>query len=236
MLSPVRDAFRAGLRETPWSEKLRADFIRWRSNPKIYDGPDLARWLDSMTYEQLLTKEIGLDPAVARYADPILAAAAGGLGSDVISAQCAAQVGLPGTRNGNGAVSHSLSEALPFSSSFPGGNDGIQRHVLKKLVPRAIAGEGFAGIMNGRIQFAELDKRTNPTRIRLGATAIRVTNLANGLVEVVYSVGGKLHKTTAKGVVMANGAWSSQYIVADVGDAYREAFKDFVRAPMLVAS
>lgn len=231
----VRDAFRTGLSDTPWSEKLRADFARWRSNPKVYDGSDLPRWLDGMTYEQLLTKELGVDPAVARYADPILAAAAGGLGSDVISAQCAGQVGLPGTGNGR-SRSYSLSEGLPFSSSFPGGNDGIQRHVLKKLVPRAIAGEGFAGIMNGRIQFAELDKAGNPTRIRLGATAIRVTNLPNGSVEVVYSVGGKLYKTTAKGVVMANGAWNSQYIVADVGDSYREAFKDFVRAPMLVVN
>ena len=35
---------------------------------------------------------------------------------------------------------------------------------------------------------------------------------------------------------MANGAWSSQYIVADVGENYREAFKDFVRAPMLVVN
>jgi hypothetical protein len=74
----VRDAFASGLGETPWSEKLRADFTRWRSNPKVYDGPDLARWLDGMTYEQLLTKEMGLDPAVARYADLILAAAAEG--------------------------------------------------------------------------------------------------------------------------------------------------------------
>lgn len=232
----VRDAFGSGLAETPWSEKLRADFTRWRSNPKIYDGPDLPRWLDGMTYEQLLTKEMGLDPAVARYADPILAAAAGGLGSDVISAQCAAQVSLPGTLNGAATNSRRLSDRVQYSSSFPGGNDGIMRHVLKKLVPRAIAGEGFAGILNGRLQFGEFDKPGNPTRIRLAATAIRVTNLPNGSVEVVYSVGGKLHKTTAKSVVMANGAWSSQYIVADVGDAYREAFKDFVRAPMLVVN
>ena len=41
------------------------------------DGPDLARWLDGMTYEHLIVKVMGLDPAVARYADPILAGAAG---------------------------------------------------------------------------------------------------------------------------------------------------------------
>jgi spermidine dehydrogenase len=233
----VRDAFGGGFDDTPWSAKLRADFRRWRENPKVYDGTDLPRWLDSMTYEELLVKHLGLDVAVARYADPILAGAAGGLGSDVISAQCAAQIGLPGTANGGaGRGSHKLAEMLPLASSFPGGNDGIMRHVLKKLVPDAVAGDGFAGILNGRVRFDALDRRTNPTRIRLGATVVRVTNLPNNSVEVVYHKDGRLHKTTAAGVVMANGAWSSQYIVADVPESYREAFADFVRAPMLVVN
>ena len=136
-LRMVRDAFGGGFSETPWSDALRADFVKWRSSPRVYDGDDLARWLDTMTYEELLVKHLGLDAAVARYADPILAGAAGGLGSDVISAQCAGQIGLPGTTNGRGGrvPSHKLSDTLGFISSFPGGNDGIMRHVLKKLVP-----------------------------------------------------------------------------------------------------
>ena len=182
---------------------------------------------------------MGLDPAVARYADPILAGAAGGLGSDVISAQCAAQIGLPGTDERPRCARRrrtSSSDTLGFISSFPGGNDGIMRHVLKKLVPDAIDGQGFAGVLNGRVRFDALDRPANPTRIRLGATVVRVTNLPNGSVEVVYHQDGRLHKTTAGGVVMANGAWTSQYIVADVPDSYREAFTDFVRAPMLVVN
>jgi len=232
----VRDAFGAGLNETPWSEALRRDFVRWRSSPKVYDGADLPRWLDGMTYEQLLVRELKLDPAVARYADPILAGAAGGLGSDVISAMCAAQIGLPGTANGAGGRSHKLADTLQGTSSFPGGNDGIMRHVLKKLVPDSIEGDGFVGVLTGRLRFAALDRKSSPTRIRLGATAIRVSNLPNGGVEVIYFHDGRLHRTTGSGVVMANGAWSSQYIVADVGEAKREAFKDFVRAPMLVVN
>jgi spermidine dehydrogenase len=232
----VRDAFGAGLNETPWSETLRQDFMRWRSNPKVYEGADLRRWLDGMTYEQLLVRELKLDPAIARYADPILAGAAGGLGSDVISAMCAAQIGLPGTANGARGSSHRLAEMLPFVSSFPGGNDGIMRHVLKKLTPDAIDGAGFAGVLNGRVRFSALDHKNNSTRIRLGTTAIQVRNMPNGRVEVLYFKDGRLHRTTANGVVMANGAWSSQYIVADVGESYREAFKDFVRAPMLVVN
>jgi len=235
----VRDAFGAGLSDTPWPEPLRRDFVRWRSNPKIYDGPDLARWHDGMTYEHLIVKVMGLDPAVARYADPILAGAAGGLGSDVISARCAAQIGLPGTGNGPGGgrwQSQRLADTLEDGTSFPGGNDGIMRHVLKKLVPDSIAGTGFAGVLNGRVRFAEMDRRGNPTRIRLAATAIRVTNQPDGTVEVIYAQGGRLHRTSARGVVMANGAWSSQYIVAGYPDGHREAFRDFVRAPMLVVN
>jgi spermidine dehydrogenase len=231
----VRDAFRSGLKETPWSEKLRADFLRWRSDPKVHEGDDLARWLDTMTYEELLVGKLGLDPEVARYADPILAGAAGGLGSDVISAQCAAQIGMPGTGNGeNHPVK--LADILPVVSAFPGGNDGIMRHVLKKLVTKAIDGEGFAGVLNGKIRFEELDREDNPTRLRLAATAIRVANRPDGGVDVIYSQGGRLYRATAGGVVMAGGAWSSQYVVADAGAEYREAFKDFVRAPMLVVN
>jgi spermidine dehydrogenase len=232
-LRMVRDAFGAGLKDTPWSETLRNDFLRWRSNPKIYDGPDLARWLDTMTYEELLVRELKIDPAVARYADPILAGAAGGLGSDVISAQCAAQIGLPGTGNGESA-SHKLADATLIA--FPGGNDGITRHVLKKLSPNAIAGEGFAGVLNGTIRFEELDRKGNPTRIRLNATAVRVANRADGAVEVIYAKEGALHRTIAGGVVMAAGGWSSSYVVADASPEYREAFQDFVRAPMLVVN
>jgi spermidine dehydrogenase len=237
-LTMVRDAFGAGLADTPWPEALRRDFVRWRSNPKFYEGADLARWLDGRTYEQLLVKEIGLDPAVARYADPILAGAAGGLGSDVISAQCAAQIGLPCTSNGDTQrrTTNRLADSLSLISAFPGGNDGIMRHILKKLVPDSIAGEGFAGILNGRLRFEAMDRAGNQTRIRCGATVVRVANRPNGSVDVVYFKDGKLHRTTAGGVVMANGAWSSQYVVADLSESHREAFTDFVRAPMLVAN
>jgi len=237
-LRMVRDAFGAGFDQAPWSDTLKSDFRRWRSNPKVYEGAELARWLDGMSYEELLVKQLGLDPAIARYADPILAGAAGGLGSDVISAQCAAQIGLPGTTNGRGGGpgAYKLANTLPFVSSFPGGNDGIMRHALKKLVPGAISGDGFAGIMNARVRFEALDDRANPTNIRLGATVVRVTNVPNGAIEVVYTKDGRLHRTVGAAAVMANGAWASQYIVADVPESHREAFADFVRAPMLVVN
>ncbi len=35
----VRDAFGAGFQQTPWSETLRRDFVRWRSSPKSMRAP-----------------------------------------------------------------------------------------------------------------------------------------------------------------------------------------------------
>lgn len=239
-LTLVRDAFGAGFDQTPWSPALRNDFQKWRSNPKVYGGPDLPRWLDGMTYEQLIVRELKLDPAVARYVDPILAGAAGGLGADVISAQCAGQIALPGTLNG--AVSRfggtrKLADNLKFGSSFPGGNDGIMRHVVKKLVPAAIAADGFAGILNGPLQFDAFDRPGSPTRIRVGATVIQASNRPDGTVEVLYVTDGdRVHRTVGRGVVLAGGQWVSQYLAADLPDTYRQAFNDFVRAPMLVVN
>jgi len=233
----VRDVFGAGFKDTPWSQTLRRDFIRWRQSPQYYKGKDLDRWLDSMTYEDLLVRDLGLNVAVARYADPIIASGAGGLGSDVISAQLAHKLGLPGTANGvdEGNDNHKLADE-PTIASFPGGNDGIMRHVLKKLVPDAIAGEGFAGILNGALRVEALDRPDNPTRIRLNSTAIRSTNMQNGRVELVYLRDGTLHRVTGNAAVMAGGAWSTQHILGDLDDSQRDAFKDFVRAPMLVVN
>ncbi len=75
---------------------------------------------------------------------------------------------------------------------------------------RSDRASGTANGAGGRVRFGSLDHKNNRTRIRLGATAIRVSNLPNGSVEVVYAQNGRLHRTVATGVVMANGAWSSQ--------------------------
>lgn len=65
---------------TPYSADLRRDLLRWREEPAQPfdgDGEALKRWLDTMTYEDYLTKYRKLSPDVARFADPVLASGAG---------------------------------------------------------------------------------------------------------------------------------------------------------------
>ena len=85
----VTSIWKRELEGAPFSDKVKRDFISWRAtgaNPP--PGDDLARWLDSMTYQHYLEKILGLGPEVTAYADPILAGAIG-LGCDALSAYAA---------------------------------------------------------------------------------------------------------------------------------------------------
>jgi spermidine dehydrogenase len=195
-----------------------------------------------MTYEQYLVNVMGLSPEVARYADPILAAAIG-LGADVLSAYSAYQISLPGFQGfaPPSSTPRSFKLSQMRTDSFPGGNDGISRHFVKALVPEAITGAArFEDVLNGRVNFDALDRRDAPTRIRVGATVVRVEHEApgklDGDVRVTYVKDGKPYIVTARGVVMATGGWSAKHVVRDLPAAYTEAFGHFPRSPMLVVN
>ena len=195
----VRDAFASGLAETPWSEKLRADFTRWRSNPKVYDGPDLPRWLEWNDLRAVADEGVGARSGGSTIRGPDSRCRRGRARQqcDLGSVRRTVELARHAQRGGHQFTAAERPGAIQLV--VPGWERRRSSATCSRSSsPRAIAGEGFAGILNGRLQFGEFDKPGNPTRIRLAATAIRVTNLPNGSVEVVYSVGGKLHKTTAK--------------------------------------
>ena len=240
-LAFARNPFANGLADVPWPEPLKRQFMRWRTwTERPHAGDDYDRWLDSMTYDHYITSVMGLDPAVARYVDPIMASGIG-LGSDVLSAYAAYQIRLPGFDGYRKLLpSRRLADAHEVLSSFPGGNDGIARHYLKWLNPEAIRGGAtFAEILNGRLRFDALDREGAATRLRLGAMVVRVREDGRSRgapVEVVYVRDGRIERARAARVVMANGGWSTQHVVSDLPAAYRDAYSHFVRAPMLVVN
>ena len=91
-------------------------------------------------------------------------------------AYAANQIRLPGFQGFTGTVPSRELATQKLVSSFPGGNDGIMRHLLKSLVPAAIQGGAtFGEIQNGRVDFAMLDHPQNQTRVRVSSTVINVT-------------------------------------------------------------
>jgi len=233
----VAGFWESGFADTPYPEKVRKDFMRWRSTPdRQYDGNDYDRRLDSITYKDYLEKVLKLDPEVTRYADPVLASVVG-LGCDVISAYAAAQVMMPGFPEFQGHRSLKNSHW----HSFPGGNDGFSRYFIKALIPRAVEGrKRFADIHNGRIIFPELDREGNKVRLRLGSSVVGVrqeNGFAQGKnVTVLYLRDGKLFRVKARSVVMACGSRLSRKVVSNLPAGHAEAYGRFHVSPMLVAN
>ena len=179
---------------------------------------------------------MGLGPAVTGFADPVLAATVG-LGCDVISAYAAYQIGMPGFKNHLGWKKLSESQW----HSFPGGNDGIARHLVKLLIPKAIKrGNSFEDIMNQKVRFEMLDLPENKVRLRLGAIVVRVKHEADPdksrFAWVYYRIGEEVFRIKARSVVMASGNWVAGKIITDLNSEYREAFTHFYRSPMLVVN
>ena len=122
----------------------------------------------------------------------------------------------------------------PGGISFPGGNTTFARHLVRALIPDSIAGDlSFAGVLNAPVNFAALDRPDSPTRIRLGATVIRVEHAAGGGVAVIYEKGGKLYRTRAPQVVMASAGWINRHLLADIPGDLRAAYGEFHYAPAL---
>ncbi len=222
---------------TPYSEKVRKDFLRWRNiMDRQYDGEDYGHWLDSMTYKDYLEKILKLDPEITRYADPVLASVVG-LGCDVISAYTARQVSMPGFPEFQGH--RSLKNT--HWHSFPGGNDGFSRYFIKALIPDAIeGGKSFADIYNGRVLFTAMDREGSKVRLRLGSSVVGVEQKGSPVqgknLTVIYLRDGKLCRLKARSVVMACGSRLSRTVVSGLPISHAEAYGQFHVSPILVAN
>ena len=240
----VKDIWSNYFRESPFSKKAQLDLLAWRNGTRRWEErEDLGPWLDSMTYKEFLEKYMGFDPAVVRYADPILAAAIG-LGCDAISAYGAYQIEMPGfqafTRNYQ--TPPRPSELPPHvSNMFPGGNSGLARYFIKRLIPGSIRGtRSLEDVLTERINFDALDRATNNVRLRLNSTAVRVehSSAANKAehVNIIYTQKGKAYCVKARGVIMAGGGWSTRRVVRDLPNEHRKAYSQFHYSPMLVVN
>src|SRR6267154_2912686 len=192
------DTYGKGLDSVPYPMQIvndlksaRADLMNWyhkvgsptdpadNSDPK-YD------YLSPMTFDQYLTQTKGFHPAVSdfytRYA------------VDALSGTCS-QV------SAYTSISFIAAEYYP-TFSYPGGNSGMLRHVVKWLIPGAISGSSDADIINNPFNFSAMDATSNNVRIRQGAMVLR-GDTTNTNASVVYFLNGKFYRATAKAVIFA---------------------------------
>jgi spermidine dehydrogenase len=232
----VRDPWSDDLRRAPLSTQARESWLAFKHRAHAVTHGDDAqtdRWLDTMSYGDLLVRELRLSKDVFRLADPLVATGDFGVSCDAISAYAAKLLGLPGTVERDEGTA-------PDVFSFPGGNAAIMRHIVKAMMPDAIGGtRAFGDVLNGPIAFDVLE-RPGPTRIRLGATVVAVRHDGeperSQTVDVTYAVDGRLQQVRARAAIVAAGGWIARRIVRDLPASYTAAFAQFHHAPILVAN
>ncbi|HWC96122.1 MAG TPA: NAD(P)-binding protein [Candidatus Sulfopaludibacter sp.] len=212
----TNNIFAHNLDATPFSDPVRRDLLKWRNTTG--GSEQVQRHLDSITYRQYIESELGLSPEVTKFAEPVTGLICGAT-PDAVCARAA----------------HTL--VRPTSSqpgiSFPGGNTTFARHLVKALIPRAIPGNlAFDDVLANSVDFRALDAPDAPTRLRLGATVVRVQHEAAG-VSVVYEHGGKLYRSRARAAIAASAGWANRRILADLPPALASAYDDFTYAPAL---
>jgi len=234
LIDPYRNRFKGA----PIPAAMKNELLQWRNksadpgNAPVfeYPGDAASRRLDSMTVEEHLMEQ-GLSRETIRTMLPDEGGGFG-LGADVLSAYTTYAFD----------ELHSVDDTPETGwYAFPGGNAGIARHIVKTLIPDSIAGpHTLSAICENKVNFAALDRRGQPARVRLGATVVRVEHdkqpQNSEFVWVTYTQGAKVYRLKARSVVMAGGCWTTKLVVRDLPATHREAYAQFYRSPCMMAN
>ncbi len=237
------------LQEAPFSESAKADYRRLVTEktdylPGLSSDEKKAR-LARMSYNSFLSDLVKVNPEVVKLfqnmPQPLF-----GVGFDAVAAQDAWGLGAPGFAGmnldpgpGKGMNRDAIpnKEAEKYFFHFPDGNASIARLLVRNLIPRAIPGQSATDVVLARANYAKLDEKSSPVRIRLNSTAVRVKHQgdpdsAKG-VEVAYARDGKVYTVKAAHCVLACWHVVIPYICQQLPEKQKEALASAAKVPLL---
>lgn len=237
------------LQETPFSESAKADYRRLVTErtdylPGLGSEEKKAR-LARMSYNSFLADLVKVSPEVVKLfqnmPQPLF-----GVGFDAVAAQDAWGLGAPGFAGmnldpapGKGMNRDAIpnKEAEKYFFHFPDGNASIARLLVRNLIPRAIPGQSAADVVLAPANYAKLDEKGSPVRIRLNSTAVRVKHqgdLASAKgVEIAYARDGRVYTVRAGHCVLACWHVVIPYICQQLPEKQKEALASAAKVPLL---
>ena len=169
-----------------------------------------------------------------------------GAGIDVVPAQDAHGLGLPGFQGmaldslagpGQNYDSMTSREAGEYYFHFPDGNATIARLLVRRLVPAAMPGSTADDVVTGRADYAQLDRAGAPVRIRLNSSVMRLRHLGPAATasaaEVTWLQGGVLSSATARAVVLACWHQAIPFLCPELPAAQKEAMHSATKVPLV---
>ena len=154
----------------------------------------------------------------------------GGAGADLagMGAQWSGAMGFPPVEV--------YDENNPYIYHYPGGNSGVARALVKKMIPDVGPGNNAEELVLSTFDYSEIDKSSNNVRIRLNSTVVNVQHLGDSSdaseVSVNYISDNKSYKVKGKGVVMACYNMMIPHIVSDLPEDQDAALRQHVKSPL----
>jgi len=237
------------LKEAPLSEQAKADYTRLLTETKDYllglTSDEKKARLSRMSYNSFLTDLVRVSPDLVKLfqnmPQPLF-----GVGFDAVAAQDAWGLGAPGFGGmnldptpGKGMNRDAIpnDEADKYFFHFPDGNASIARLLVRKLIPEAIPGESATDVVLARANYAKLDQKGSPVRIRLNSMAVRVKHQGDPAsakqVEVAYARGGKVYTIRASHCILACWHVVIPYICEQLPDQQKQALSSAAKVPLL---
>ena len=131
-------------------------------------------------------------------------------------------------------------EENPYIYHFPDGNAGVARALVKKMIPDVAEGKNAEELILSKFNYRELDRFSNPVRIRLNSTVVNVRHVGDpknsSEVFIKYINNNKSNEIKAKNVVMACYNMMIPHIVSDLPEEQASALKLQSKSPLQYSS
>lgn len=158
-----------------------------------------------------------------------------GAGMESVTAMSSIQyIGLPGAAAAGFPVDE---EGDPYIHHFPDGNASIARLLVRKMIPNVADGSTMDDIVEARFDYAKLDVRGAPVRLRLNSTVVNVQHDgklgSSKSVAVSYIRNGRHGQARARQCVMACNNAIIPSICPDLPGSQRDALSDGLKVPIM---
>jgi spermidine dehydrogenase len=232
------------LKNSPLSEKARADLVRLREDNEHYlhdiAADERVALLHKIDYQTYLLDYAGMDDDVLKVMLPA-PRSVWAVNSDAYPAYAAWNAGYPGFGDLERGVSENAegSEDEPNIFHFPDGNASIARLLVRNLIPAAAPGDSMEDIVTARFNYNKLDDSRSPARLRLNSTVVRAQHIGDDLsdpVRVTYLRDGKAHSVQAGNVVMACYNAIIPHLCPEMPATQKYALSNCIRSPLVYSN
>lgn len=233
----------------PLSEAAKKDLIRLTTEKVDYlagmDAAGKKAYLAKTSYQDYLLKNVKVSPDLIPYFKPSMLGLYG-VGIDAVPAGDMAGLGeLPGfaglgivDRDGPGiGLEVTRQDDEPYIYHFPDGNASIARLLVRALVPGIAPGNTMEDVVLAKFDYAKLDEKNSPVRIRLNSTAVHARNLGTADkpkgVEVTYVRGGEARAVQGKACILACWNMLIPYMCPELPEAQKKGLAYNVKVPLV---